>query len=236
VFFNLTADLFDGVVDGDEEVMGDILAMEFDPVSMKGEFGGLPVIFHQEDDVGGDRGGQQTFQSPDPLLHVFFHRFEELNVSSGDGHLHVALPSGASPQPCPAPRGLGALSRLTPGGGALTSDDGGPGRKFQRDPFSPAGRWNSQFFAVFGHGPPRDLDVPFVQQIDDPLIGQGVLGVLIVDQPADLVFHRDRRSALPEPRFQLTVKKELQLVNALGRVHVLAGCDTADGGFVHADV
>ena len=44
VFFNLTADLFDGVVDGDEEVMGDILAMEFDPVSMMGEFGGFPVI------------------------------------------------------------------------------------------------------------------------------------------------------------------------------------------------
>ena len=64
VFFNLTADLFDGVVDGDEEVMGDILAKEFDPVSMKGEFGGLPVIFHQEDDVGGDRGANKRSSFP----------------------------------------------------------------------------------------------------------------------------------------------------------------------------
>src|SRR5262245_54707851 len=53
--------------------------------------------------------------------------------------------------------------------------------------------WNVQRIPVFGDRPPRHLDALAVQDVDDPVVGQNVIGRFVVDQRLDAVTHGFRR-------------------------------------------
>ena len=93
-----------------------------------------------------------------------------------------------------------------------------------------------QLLAVFRDGPSRQDQALALQDADDLRVAQRLSLVLPFDDLLDAVLDRDRRHRLAVRAADATVEKELHLVHALGRVHVLVGDDPADRGLVHADV
>ncbi len=59
---------------------------------------------------------------------------------------------------------------------------------------------DSQRFPVFGDGPARDVDAVLLQHLDQLVVGQDVLGRLIVDQRLDAEAYGFRRMCLAAAR------------------------------------
>src|SRR5262245_8588891 len=97
-------------------------------------------------------------------------------------------------------------------------------------------RQDPQLLAIFGDGAPGDGEPLPLQRLGDLLIGERLAAVLAGDHVADRLLDRHRRDHRAVLGGDAAVEEELQLEEALRRLHVLIGGDPADGGLVHADV
>src|SRR5574338_1116133 len=117
-----------------------------------------------------------------------------------------------------------------------TFPPGDPGVPELEDLLALAARQDAELLAVLGDGAARDVDAALLEQLDDLLVRVRALGVLARDQLLDLRLHRLRREVLAVRARDARVEEELQLEDALRRVHVLRRRHARHRRLVHADV
>src|SRR5215472_7169260 len=99
-------------------------------------------------------------------------------------------------------------------------------------------RGNVLFSPVFGHGPSSNEDLLISQPCSDLFVFHRSLRIFLGDHFANHFSNSYRRQhvhRLISP-LKSCVEEELQLEHALRTMHIFIGCDTADGGFVHANI
>src|SRR3989449_1344368 len=104
-------------------------------------------------------------------------------------------------------------------------------------PLALAGRQDSEHLPVLCDGASRDVDVLRAEDLDDLLIAVGLVAGLAGDDLPDLVLDRLAGDVVTAVGARdRRVEEELQLVDALRRVHVLVRGHPRDGALVHPDV
>src|SRR3954465_12585830 len=84
-----------------------------------------------------------------------------------------------------------------------------------------AGRKDAELVAILGDGATRDLHAGLLQDVDDRLIGERVLGVLVLDELLDLVLDAARRDVLAAGGREARAEEELEREHATRRLHEL---------------
>src|SRR2546428_2963622 len=108
---------------------------------------------------------------------------------------------------------------------------------WSEEPLALAGWQDSDPSPVFRTRASRDVDVLRAEDLDDPLIAVRLVARLAGDDLADLVLDRLAGDVVAAVGARdRRVEEELQLVDALRRVHVLVGGHPGDGALVHPDV
>src|SRR5260370_12534417 len=96
-------------------------------------------------------------------------------------------------------------------------------------------RKNAELIAVLGDRATRDADAFALEHLDDLLIGQRVLGRLVVDELLNLCLDGPSARVLARRGRQTAREEELQRQQAARCLHVLLVGHAADGALVHAD-
>src|SRR5215467_1118270 len=107
-----------------------------------------------------------------------------------------------------------------------------------KETFALVCRGNILFSPVFGHGPSSNEDLLISQPCSDLFVFQRPLMIFIGDHFANHFSNSYRRQHIHRLISPLKpcVKEELQLEHTLRTMHIFIGRDTADGGFVHANI
>ena len=100
------------------------------------------------------------------------------------------------------------------------------------EPFALVRRWNGQGFSVLGNGSTGHPDALPAQQAGDFAVAQRLVRLLGLDQFLDQGADRRGRASAAMLCVDMAGEKAFQFKQAPGRVHVFAGGDARDGGFV----
>src|SRR6058998_2726671 len=97
-------------------------------------------------------------------------------------------------------------------------------------------REDAHQLAVLGDRAARDVDLLLAEHLRDVLVAERLLGILLLDDLADLLLDALRAHLRALATAQARGEEVLELERPLRRVHVLARGRAADGRLVHADV
>src|ERR1043165_9372151 len=93
----------------------------------------------------------------------------------------------------------------------------------------------SQLVAILGYGAAGNLDTALLQDVDDRLIGERMLGILVGDELLYLRLDATRRDVFAGGGGQAGGEEELERQHPARRLHELLVRHAAHRGFVHVD-